>query len=261
MVRAPFPAVMVSQRLARLTPNQVRLALGLLAAAAAFACALVFAKFAESVWRGERAVMADEAVMGWVLGHRWGPVTDVMRLVTNLAGPRVVSAVVAGVVVVSLWRGRPRLAVFMVAATAGAGLLVALVKLLVGRPRPVVSDRLIGVTGAAFPSGHAAQSVACWVALAVVVAWVVGKRWVTVGALVLAILMAAVVGGSRVYLGVHWPSDVIAGWALALTWVAGLLAAIALWDATTRRCVGHPLPDSLLPDPAPRQQGEPGWRG
>jgi undecaprenyl-diphosphatase len=158
-----------------------------------------------------------------------------MRLVTNLAGPPAVCLVVVAVAVTAWWLGRPRPALFMISATAGAGLLVWVAKHLVGRSRPGSAERLVGVTGAAFPSGHAAQSVACWVSLAVVVAWVIRNRFVTVGAPLLALAIALVVGGSRVYLGVHWPSDVIAGWSLGLAWVGSLLAAFAIWSALADR--------------------------
>lgn len=240
MLRTSSVATMSRRTLDRMTPTQVKLVLGLLAAAAALAFALVFAEFTESVWRGEDAVTLDEQVMRWVLAHRPEPLSDLIRIVTNLAGPVVVSAVVVGVVAISLRRGRPRVAVFMVASTAGAALMVATVKLIVARPRPGAAERLVSVTGASFPSGHSAQSVACWVALGVVLAWVLGMRWVSVAAVVLSGLVALVVGGSRVYLGVHWPSDVIAGWALGLAWVASLLAAFALWDAWSRRPSGDP---------------------
>ncbi len=112
------------------------------------------------------------------------------------------------------------------AALAVTPLLNEAVKRLTGRARPPVAGAVDVATGAAFPSGHAMGSAA----LAVVLAWLVARaarRRTARAAVAAAVVCAAAVGVSRTYLGVHWPTDVLAGWAAgaAVGWAVVLLTA------------------------------------
>ena len=113
------------------------------------------------------------------------------------------------------WRGYWRRAAALLAATLLVRVLVALQKQWLARPRPDVEHWMVEHSHS-FPSAHAANSAVTFLALAILLS---GSR----PALVAAIVCAAMVGTSRVVLGVHWPSDVIAGWAF------GALAAVPLW--------------------------------
>lgn len=248
---SPWATVAARRARSWLTEMSFDRALLLLAAVAAVValCAgFAFVEVAESVLRGARATTVDARVNTWMGDHRTDGATQVMRLVTRLADPVIVVAVTAGVAAVMVRRGRPRLAVFMITATALTGLFVAIVKLVVGRPRPATADQLVSVTGASFPSGHAAQSVACYLAIAVIVVWTTSSRRVGVVVTVLAVLVAVTVGGSRVYLGVHWTSDVVAGWALALSCVTALTAAWVGVVALRRRPGARAAPRGPEPE-------------
>jgi undecaprenyl-diphosphatase len=107
--------------------------------------------------------------------------------------------------------------VFAVAVSSGM-LMNHLMKLALSRPRPEVVDHLTMVHTHSFPSGHAMLSMLFYLMLAM--ALVRGQASTTVQSLAygFAALLAVIVGISRVYLGVHWPTDVIAGWALGLGW-------------------------------------------
>jgi undecaprenyl-diphosphatase len=111
------------------------------------------------------------------------------------------------------------LALFPLVALGCAIVLYNVGKALMSRPRPPASL----LTSSAFPSGHATASVAVWGTIAIVVGLGRGRR-AKVFLLIAAKLIALVVGVSRVVLGVHWPTDVIAGWALGVA----LLAALSL---------------------------------
>jgi undecaprenyl-diphosphatase len=103
-------------------------------------------------------------------------------------------------------------------ATLGSIALYDVIKAVVARPRPQVGHLVITATGFSFPSGHATQSAAAYGAIALVVRARYGARtgrW----AVGLAVVVTATVGLSRVYLGVHWPSDVVAGWLLGTAWL------------------------------------------
>jgi len=116
---------------------------------------------------------------------------------------------------------RPRAALFIVLAVAGAEMLEVTVKLLFGRPRPVVFTPLVHETSASFPSGHATVTAALTVAVCLVL-WQTRARWAAVACGAAFVLL---VSFTRVYLGVHYPSDLLAGWLVATTWVALLVAA------------------------------------
>jgi undecaprenyl-diphosphatase len=114
---------------------------------------------------------------------------------------------------------------WLAVSIAGAVGLYHLVKYLVGRPRPPPAIWIGHFSGASFPSGHAAQSVACYATLALIVS--AGRPlWVKITVGCVAGLVVLVVGGSRIYLGAHWLTDVLAGYALGLAWVAVLLAVM-----------------------------------
>jgi membrane-associated phospholipid phosphatase len=137
------------------------------------------------------------------------------------------------------WSQRlPRLAAFVVVTTAGSTLLNALVKLAVDRARPVLADPVAHAGGLSFPSGHAQSAmVAASVLLLVFLPLLHGAwRWVAVGA---AVVFVLAIGFARVTLGVHYVSDVLAGYALGAAWVAAMIAAFSAW----RRERGRPAAD------------------
>lgn len=205
------------------------------ASALALAFGLLFAKLTDSVLEGEDLPTVDVRVTTWLVDHRVGTVTALLRPVTHLADPLVIAAVLGVAVVVLAARGRRRAAAFLVVSSLGTALLVHAVKVLIGRDRPESADRLVAVTGAAFPSGHAAQSVACYVAIAVVVLWSSRSRTSGLVAMIVAGSIVLLVGVSRVYLGVHWTSDVIAGWSLGATWLACTVVVFSIAGSVDHR--------------------------
>ena len=113
------------------------------------------------------------------------------------------------------WRGRRRDAALLAAAVIGSTLLNAVLKAVFQRDRPDFWEHLVVEDSYSFPSGHAMASMSLAAAL-VVIAWSSRWRW---PAIALATVYVLVVGVSRLYLGVHFPSDVLAGWCVAVAWV------------------------------------------
>jgi len=186
-------------------------------------CGLVIAKLLDDVLGTDGATRLDPRILSWAVEHRSDGLTTVARLVTHLGDPLVVTAVAVASVVGLLVARRGWLAVFLVGSMVGAAITTTLTKVVVGRPRPPELLWLTRASGAAFPSGHATQSVACYSALAVV-GWVLVHRGPARAAVASgAVMIAAAVGASRVYLGVHWPSDVLCGWAVATLWLTTLV--------------------------------------
>src|SRR5436190_21387621 len=129
--------------------------------------------------------------------------------------------------------GRRREALLMVLALGGAMLLSNLVKLLGSRPRPPVAH-LQTVTGSSFPSGHATQASAFWFSLALLVGALSGSRAVRGLAAGVASGLVLAVAASRVYLGVHYPADVVAGGLLGAGWTAWVWHSLAAPRARVR---------------------------
>jgi undecaprenyl-diphosphatase len=199
----------------------------LVVAAALFA----FLRLASEVGEGDtmafdRAIMlalrspADPAIP---IGPHW--LAEAMRDVTafgSVTGLLLVAAAVLGYLLIS---GRPRTALFVLVATAAGSTIGKLLKLAYGRPRPALVPHLVDVTSASFPSGHALDSAVVYLTLAALIARTVRERAVRLYLLSAAMLLALMVGVSRVYLGVHWPSDVVAGWTFGAGWA--LLCSVA----------------------------------
>lgn len=159
-------------------------------------------------------------------GPSWLP--KVAADVTALGGGVVLTIVVvmtAGLLAVQrLWLS----AAATIAASVSGGMVVALVKTEVARPRPDIVDHLVQVSNMSFPSGHSANSAIVYLTLAGLASQVTVSNAARRYILVMAIFMVGAIGCSRVYLGVHWPSDVLAGWSFGTLW------ALGWWLATAR---------------------------
>ena len=158
-------------------------------------------------------------------GPSWLP--KVAADVTALGGGivlTIVVVIVAGLLIVQrLW-----LTAFAIIASSISGnIVVEMVKLHVARPRPDIVTHLVTVTHMSFPSGHSANSAIVYLTLAGLASQVTQDRAARRYMLVVAILLVGAIGCSRVYLGVHWPSDVLAGWSFGTLWAFGWWTATA----------------------------------
>ena len=164
-----------------------------------------------------RQTLDDRALVA-VARLRGGPL-DAFAVDVTALGSNALCVLAVGVGAGVLWLVRDRLdALQLVVAAGGAAVAVWLAKLGFERPRPTVVPHLVEVTGWSFPSGHALVTTAIYATLAMIArrhAPTGGARALITGA---AVVVIALVAASRVYLGVHNPSDVIAGLAAGLAW-------------------------------------------
>lgn len=203
--------------------RQQVLAVTAMAFALIAASGLAIAKLVDDVFGNDGATRIDPRVTDYLVEHRNPALTTVARAVTHLADPLAVTIVAIVTIAVLLAHRRRRLAAFVPLSMAGAAVATSLGKLVVDRPRPTNTIWLTKAAGAAFPSGHATQSVACWCALAICAAMLTHRRLLRTVWIALGITVASAIGASRVYLGVHWASDVICGWAVATAWLLALV--------------------------------------
>lgn len=201
--------------------------------AGALAALAAFLVVARAVFAGLTAAL-DEALLlalrapGDVadpLGPRW--VEELGRDFTALGGNGILTLVTLLAVFGLAATGRRRLALSLALSVGGALVASLLLKEGFDRPRPDLVPHGSNVYTSSFPSGHSMMSAVVWLSLASLASRLGGA---TLGriALAAAVLVVGLVGLSRVYLGVHWPTDVAAGWLAGAAWVL-------LWHALTAR--------------------------
>jgi len=224
-------------------PDPRRVAVGTaIALGVAFTLTVALGFLLELGWSSDGSTGFDSDVTRWFVDHRTPTWTDAMRVLTWLGSSAVVFPL-AIVVVVALLIGRRRwMALFVALAVGGASLLSAFAKDVIGRDRPPVDIRLQQAHSSSFPSGHSTQAVATYFALAIVVTVLSQSRALRAVTWTVATLIGFLVGVSRVYLGMHWATDVLGGWLLGSLWVAGLTVALAPLD--TRRDLRIPASPS-----------------
>ena len=193
-----------------------------------------FAEIAEEVMEGSsRALdvaiivaMRNPADLSDPLGPRW--LEELGRDFTALGGVGVLlmlTLATAGYLVLAAKR---RIALFVVVAVCSGLLLSSLFKSAFDRPRPDLVPHQTYVYTASFPSGHSMMSALTYLTLGTLLARMHKRRAIKIYFLGLAILLTLGIGVSRIYLGVHWPTDVLAGWAAGATW-AIICWLLALW--------------------------------
>jgi undecaprenyl-diphosphatase len=194
----------------------------------------VFGAIAEDVVEGEpfafdRAILLDMRMPGSPaipIGPVWLP--EAARDLTSLGSFLVIGLILFSVAGYLLLERRRGDAWWILSAVLGGILLNDAIKLAIGRPRPNIIDPAVAVFSSSFPSGHASLSAIAYLTLGALLARTHRSIAMRIFLMSLAGAIAILVGISRIYLGVHYPSDVLAGWCIGSAWAIACWA-IALW--------------------------------
>ncbi|MEO5844826.1 MAG: phosphatase PAP2 family protein [Caldimonas sp.] len=223
----------------------VRLGIG---AALLIAAAWLFGAIAADVASGDRLTVLDAQVARWLRARATPEVTPWMLLVTHLHSTVAVSCYAAVAGAVLAWRRQWRSVTTLLVCVAGGLTLNVLMKLAFQRARPVLDDPLLTLATYSFPSGHVAGSTILY---GLIVAWVFTRTrrpLVRVAVVIAAAAAIALVAFTRMYLGVHYLSDVVAAFAEGVAWLALCVGALtAFWARPT------------LPAAAIASRGAGGW--
>lgn len=192
------------------------------------ACSIGFIGLAEEVQEGE-TLFFDEAILT-AINSTSNPFWDTFfSIVTQIGGVIGVLAVTSGIAALLILRKKYIKTILLVAGVGGAAIINMVLKLIFERTRPDLWDQLVVESSFSFPSGHAMASSA--LAFSVIAILVNTKyKWYAV---VLGALFTLLIGFSRLYLGVHYPTDILAGWFVSAVWV--LLVTFALYGKRTIR--------------------------
>jgi undecaprenyl-diphosphatase len=222
-------------RLAALVAHVSRIERGILlivmvAAAALFA----FAKLADEVAEGGTRAFDERLLLALrtpgdltdPIGPRW--FEEMMRDFTALGGTGVLVLMVLAVAGFLVLTRKGHAALAVIVAVAGGVLVSQTMKWAYARPRPELVPHGAEVYTASFPSGHAMMSAIVYLTLGAMLARTQSGQAVKAYVLSVAIFLTVLVGTSRVYLGVHWPTDVLAGWMLGAVWALGCWL-VMLW--------------------------------
>jgi membrane-associated phospholipid phosphatase len=205
-----------------------------------------FAHIAEDYLTHDPLVDWDVRFAFWLHAHSSDGLVTLFKVVTFAGNSLVLLAVVSVAAVGFARRGRLNAAAVLILALGGAGVLNGLFKLIFQRPRPELA--FVHLETYSFPSGHAAAATATFATLA----FLVGHRsrpWRTLAAAATAVALIVLVGFSRLYLGVHYLSDVLAGTSFGLTWASVCLIAYTLYgDRSLRLVLPRPLRSLLKPN-------------
>jgi len=210
------------------TPRRVfllRLALG---AFVLITAAWLFSALAEDVVNKDAPLGAiDLGVATWLHAHATPAWTALMLLVSDIGAPLTVMAMASMTAIFLLWKRQHYPLVLLAFAVPGGALLNVIIKQLVHRDRPVFDDPIQILTSYSFPSGHAMGATVFFGTLAAIVVWQVRDRRVRALAVAAAALLVTLICFSRAYLGVHYLSDVTAGFLAGVVWLGACLFAVA----------------------------------
>jgi membrane-associated phospholipid phosphatase len=207
--------------------------------------------------------VVDGPVHSWFLTHRTGSLSMPMEDVSAVGGTAGMAVLATIAAALLLWSWRWPHALIVLVAMVGGDVLGDVFKGLYARARPPVADQLVVTTSYSLPSGHSLESTVVLGVLAAVGVLLVSGRARRTGIVGVAVAVVLLIGASRLYLGVHWPTDVLSGYLLGGAWVAVCVGSLVVFertraDARGRACLDT---DDLASDsPVPNAGDDHGWR-
>ena len=190
----------------------------------------------------------DDAVLRWVAAHQLSWLRVAMLQITEL-GTGVVVMMVVAVASLFLWLTRHKHSASLLLVTTAVGILInSMLKDVFHRTRPSIFPSGVEVFSSSFPSGHSMSAAIVYGTVAYLAARLQRRHWSRIVTAVIALLLIFLIAASRIYLGVHYPSDTLAGMIIGFAWAAFCMATLEAVQMVARRRAPEVLQDEAPPD-------------
>jgi undecaprenyl-diphosphatase len=209
----------------------------------------LFSELAERVMAGGTQAF-DDAVLGWVAGRHTHLLDGAMLEITALGTATVVMMIVCVAAMFLTLTRHKYSAILLVFATASGLLLDLVLKIRFDRPRPHIFTWGTQAVSSSFPSGHAMSATIAYSTVAYLAARLQKQQWARWLTMFLALIFIILICGSRVYLGVHYPSDVLAGVVIGLAWAAFCMVTLEAIQRFSQRQAPEIMRDKAPAPPA-----------
>ena len=160
----------------------------------------------------------DRFIQDLVRGNMSNGLTSFFKHFTNFGGVRYIEVIVVALVLFLVFKKWYTEAIFLVVNVMTAPILVTILKYVYDRQRPSLTH-LVVENGLSFPSGHATASVMLYISLMIICRQRIKQHYLKYVPLIIAVVMIVLIGISRIYLGVHYPTDILGGWLLSGSWL------------------------------------------
>jgi undecaprenyl-diphosphatase len=213
--------------------------------------AWIFEEVADHVEAGATQAF-DDAVLRWMGAHHSTVLDNIMLEITALGTGTVVMMIVAVAALFLVLTQQKYSAILLLVSTGGGLILNLILKMGFDRPRPAIFVPEVRAVSSSFPSGHAMSAAIVYGTVAYLAARLHKRRWARVLIMLIALIVILLICISRLYLGVHYPSDVVAGVSIGLAWAAFCMATLeAIQRFGTRRDPQIPENEKPAPGGAP----------
>jgi undecaprenyl-diphosphatase len=195
---------------------------------------VIFARLFDFVQdHGKTVTPFDRSILYFMYHHRAHWLTQAAKVLARMGSPPVIAGVaLASAIVGIFWRKVRGAAWTMPVAIIGAGVIIQGIKLIIKRPRPSFFAPILHETGYSFPSGHSLIAMVVYGLFGYFLLHLFRNFWARLAVRILTVLLVIAIGVSRVYVGVHYPTDVLAGWIAGVPW---LISCLALHEVLARR--------------------------
>lgn len=189
-------------------------------------CLTGFLKILDVVWSKDSILIIDHQIVNWIYTFRTSWMTFIMRIITSLASSYAIAALTFILVFTFYIKNKNKLIIPLLVTVTINFLFVEIVKLVTARARPELQYALAVEKSYSFPSGHTLFAITFYGLLVLYSLMFFKNPKAKITSIIIGIILTVAIGFSRIYLGVHWPSDVLASLLIGTSWLC--LVVIAL---------------------------------
>jgi len=185
-----------------------------------------FLRLTLDVWSKDYVINIDQTIATFIYSLRTPFLTDIMKFITSLADVNTIMVLFVFVIVILLVLKKRSHIIPVVITLTGNFIFVSLIKTILARPRPILANALVFEESYSYPSGHALIAITMYGLLIIYLFTFVKSHVVRRLSVIVGVFLILAIGFSRIYLGAHWPSDVLASYLIGIFWLSLILFLI-----------------------------------